>query len=169
VLTIRVPPTSDAPAWEYLLSHHLPTRFNRTIAIRGRARTYHVCARCSGQFIGLLAWLVAFAALPLMKLSIFDDRVQLLFALLPLPAALDWITQAAGRRESRNSLRVLSGMMLGAAFTDLLASLVLARWTIVLVGLFVLLLYVLALMVSLRISGAWTKVIADHFPGTLLD
>ena len=164
-LTTSAPPTSDVPAWEYLLSHHLPARFNRTIAIRGRRRTYHVCARCTGQLIGLCGWLLTFGVLGAMRLSIFDDRVQLLFAFLPLPAALDWFTQAAGHRESRNSLRVVSGVLLGAGFTDLIASVVLVHWTIVLAGLFVLLLYIVALMVSLRLSGAWRKVIADHFPG----
>jgi len=164
-----VPPPSNAPAWEYLLSHHLPDRFNRTIAIRGRYRTIHVCARCTGQLLGLIAWLAAFAGFAVMRLSIFDGRVQLLFAFFPLPAALDWFTQAVGGRESRNSLRIVSGVLLGAAFTDLVASILLARWTVVLVGLLVMVLYIVALMVSLRLSGAWRKVIADHFPGIALD
>jgi len=99
-----------------------------------------------------------------MRVSIFDDRIQLLFALLPLPAALDWITQAAGRRESLNALRVVSGALLGAAFTDLFVSLILTRWTIVFAGLFVLVLYIVALMGTLWVSGAWRRVIADHFP-----
>ena len=104
-----------------------------------------------------------------MRFPIFDDRVQLWFALLPLPAALDWFTQAVGGRESRNSVRVVTGALLGAAFTDLIASLLLARWTVVLAGLLVMMLYIIALMVSLRLSGAWRKVIADHFPGIAFD
>lgn len=169
MLTASAPPRTDVRDWEYLLSHHLPARFNRTITIRGRIRTYHVCARCTGQLFGLFAWVATFAAFAALRLSIFDHRVQLLFALLPLPAALDWFTQATGGRESRNSLRVISGALLGAAFTDLVASVLLARWTIVVAGVFVLLLYIIALMVSLRLSGAWRKVIADHFPGISFD
>lgn len=155
----------DVPRWEILIAHHLPSRWHRTIAFRGRHRTYHVCARCTGQLIGLFAWLAVFATLAFRGFSVFDDRVQWLFAVFPLPAAVDWVTQAAGHRESRNSLRLLSGMLLGAAFTDLVASLVLAQWTILLAGLVVLVLYIVAVIASLWFSGAWRKVLADHFPG----
>jgi len=166
---ITAVPPPDSPAWEYLLSHHLPARFNRTIAVRGRTRTLHLCARCTGQLIGVFAWLVTFASLISIRLSIFDVRIQLLFVLLPAPAALDWVTQAAGLRESRNSLRLVSGALLGAAFTDLFASLVLGQWAFALGGVLVLLIYIVALMISLRLSGAWRKVIADHFPGTAFE
>ena len=111
------------------------------------------------MFVALAAW----------RFPVFDDSVQWLFAVFPLPAAIDWMTQATGHRESRNSIRLVSGMLLGAAFTDLLAALLFTHWTIVLVGLLVLLLYLVALMAALRLSGAWRKVIADHFPGITFD
>jgi len=38
-----------------------------------------------------------------------------LIALLPLAAAVDWFTQSAKRRESKNWLRVCSGFLLGTA------------------------------------------------------
>ena len=158
-------PRSDAPRWEFLIAHHLPARWGRTIAIHGRHRTYHVCARCSGQLLGLVAWIATFAVLTSIGSSILEVRVQWVFALFPLPAALDWVTQATGDRESRNSLRVVSGVFLGAAFADLLASLVLTRWTFLFAGLLVFLLYIVAVMVTLWRSGSWRRVIADHFPG----
>jgi uncharacterized membrane protein len=168
-LTAPHPPRSDGPAWEFLISHHLPSRFNRTIAIRWRSRTYHFCARCSGQLLGVFAWLGTFGILDAAHFSIFDFRIQLLFALFPLPAAVDWVTQASGHRESRNLLRLLSGVLLGVTFTDWVASLVLAQWTLLIAGLVVFLLYVGGLMAALRLSGAWRKVISEHFPGITLE
>ena len=116
-----------------------------------------------------MAWLGVFAVCEAAHLSLFDDRIQWLFALFPLPAAVDWVTQASGLRESRNLLRLSSGALLGAAVTDLLASLVLAEWTILLAGLAVFVLYVAGLMVVLWLSGAWRRVIAEHFPGIALE
>lgn len=153
------------PGWEYLVSHHLPSRFNRTLRVRLGGRTVHLCARCSGQGLGVLAWLVVLLACLAGHLPLFAVRVQCVVAFFPLLPAWDWVTQSAGRRESNNSLRLVSGTLLGFAFTDLVATLLLGRWTLFIGGVLILAAYLVALMAILRWSGAWRRVLQEHFPG----
>jgi hypothetical protein len=90
---------------------------------------------------------------------------ELLFALAPLPAASDWLTQTVARRESRNVLRIITGVLLGASFGDLIRLLLLGAWANFGLGLAVLATYVAFIGLALRWSGAWRHVLAEHFPG----
>ena len=151
--------------WEYLVSHHLPSRFSRTLRVRFGSRIIHFCARCSGQGLGVLVWLAVLFGSLATHVPLFDARVQAPVALLPLVPAWDWVTQSVGRRESRNSVRIASGLLLGFAFADLLATIVSRHWILFVGGVLILTAYVVALTVILRLTGAWRHVLVEHFPG----
>lgn len=149
---------------EYLLSHHTPDRFSRTFAVPWRGGSVHLCARCTGQFIGFVAYLVLFYGSSSFQSLALAPITLVVAALLPLPAALDWITQSTGARESGNRVRLVTGVALGAAVADLLTLLLTARVELFLGGLLILAAYLAGVLLSLKVSGAWRRVIHEHFP-----
>ena len=71
-----------------------------------------LCARCVGIYAGMLAGILAFWAVPLLR-----ERVMRTFAFACLvPLALDGLTQLTGLRESTNPLRLATGAIAGLAF-----------------------------------------------------
>jgi uncharacterized membrane protein len=156
----------EAPPWEILLSHHLPSRYERTLCLRVRkGSTLHLCTRCTGQVLGVAAYLLLLLLASARSVSVLTPSVQLLFAAAPLPAALDWLSQSLHRRESTNQLRLVSGLFLGMAWADLLALLLLEKWQLFLGGVLVAALYGGILALVLKLTGGWRGVIAEHFPG----
>lgn len=77
----------------------------RSFHIRGKQ--FPVCARCTGIFLGYLTF-------PLFHFQIIRPNI-LLIILLTIPLILDSTTQAMGYRESNNQLRLISGILFGAA------------------------------------------------------
>ena len=66
---------------------------------------FPVCARCTGIIIGMLL-------MPIFHFEII--RPTILFVLISMmPTAIDGTTQALGRRESNNFLRLLTGILFG--------------------------------------------------------
>jgi uncharacterized membrane protein len=159
---------AEAPSWEYLVSHHQPSRFNRTIRIRIAGRTLHFCARCTGQAIGAVACLVVLVTADGFRAQFFSIPVQLVVAAFPAFPAWDWIAQTVSKRESNNLLRIVTGSLLGFALVDGLAAILTAHWTIAIGATIIFVAYVVILMVALRLSGAWREVIEEHFPGVEL-
>ena len=71
-----------------------------------------LCARCVAIYVGLLAGLALFVALPFVR-----ERVLRPVAFLAVtPLAIDGLTQLAGLRESTNLLRISTGLIAGVAF-----------------------------------------------------
>ena len=71
-----------------------------------------ICARCTAIYAGLLAGIVAFRLIPLLR-----ERVMRGIALAAvLPLAVDGLTQLSGLRESTNELRIATGLVAGLAF-----------------------------------------------------
>jgi uncharacterized membrane protein len=88
--------------------HRLPER-----SFHWRGRQFPVCARCTGTLVGYLtypAFLVGAVAMPLW-----------LALALNLPALVDGLTQATGRRESTNALRLVTGVLAGVGQVGLMA------------------------------------------------
>jgi uncharacterized membrane protein len=71
-----------------------------------------ICARCTGIYLGLLAGLIAFFAVPWIEEKVM--RIASFVAVTPL--AIDGLTQLAGLRESTNALRMGTGIVAGVAF-----------------------------------------------------
>lgn len=158
-------PPEEAPRWEYLIAHHFPPRYGRTFTVPWATHRYHICARCTGQALGVLAYVaVALVTLPHSP-GLLAPQVQFLFAFGPLPGALDWVTQAVGRRESTNGLRLITGALAGATMADGVALIVFQQWILVAAASLILAGYVIGLLFAIRRFGAWSRVIEEHFPG----
>jgi len=99
-------------ALHLIVSHHEPPFMNRCWHFRIRSHTLHVCARCSALLLGIItAFTVQFYIL-------YIEVTPLTFFiafLISLPAAVDWSTQTLEIRESRNSIRSITGFLLGYA------------------------------------------------------
>lgn len=94
-----------------LLSHNMPENLDKTIHVKFLGRNVYLCARCTGVYssisIVLVAWFLGFD---------FPTWSYLpLFSILPIPAAIDWITQSCNLRESRNWIRVCTGSLFGVS------------------------------------------------------
>jgi uncharacterized membrane protein len=74
--------------------------------------TMPICARCTGIYVGLIAGVVFFALVPIVRERLL--RVVLFAAAAPM--AIDGLTQATGLRESTNLLRVATGFAAAFAF-----------------------------------------------------
>jgi uncharacterized membrane protein len=158
------PTNPTAPDWEYLIAHHFPNRYSRTLEIRPRGRAYHFCARCSGELLGFVAFFAVFLLLPEFAALRASPIVALILGICPVVAFVDWLTQTLRARESTNALRVASGALLGAAFGGLVAYGLTAHWLLFGLGLTVAGFYLATAMVVLYRTGAWNRVIAEHFP-----
>jgi len=93
----------------FLLSHHKPEKLHRTIHLSLRGRTVYLCARCTGIYTGILSVLVAW----FLGFNLSASLYLPLFSILPAPSIVDWITQSCKLRESRNTIRISTGFLLG--------------------------------------------------------
>jgi uncharacterized membrane protein len=92
-----------------LLSHNPPENLDRTIHVKFLGRGVYLCARCTGVYSSItvvfIAWFLGFG---------FPTWLYLpLFSILPIPCAVDWITQSCDLRESRNWIRIFTGSLFG--------------------------------------------------------
>lgn len=102
-----------------LISHHEPPFMNRCWHLTFRGHTLHICARCSALLMGIITALflhLLFIHIPVNPLT-FTGAF-----LLSLPAVIDWSTQTLELRESQNTIRALTGFLLGYAVGFVLSS-----------------------------------------------
>jgi len=99
-----------SPQWRLLfrmLCHGIPSRCLELFGVK-----MPLCARCAGIYAGLLAGIVLFWAIPLLR-----ERVMRSVAFVAaMPLAIDGLTQLTGLRESTNPLRMATGLIAGLAF-----------------------------------------------------
>jgi uncharacterized membrane protein len=96
--------------WRLLFRLTCHGRIERCLELFGAPMP--ICARCTGIYLGMLAGLIAFPLIPLLR-----ERVMRMVALVAiLPLGLDGVTQLLGFRESVNPLRVATGVIAGLAF-----------------------------------------------------
>ena len=152
------------PKWEYLIAHHAPHRYGRTLPLGIGRRVYHFCARCTGQALGFFALLSVFAIRPSFEATAATPAVALILGVCPAAAMADWLTQAVRSRESNNPLRLASGALLGVAGGGLVAYGLFQDGWLFASGLAVLGLYLGLASMALHRSGSMRRVVADHFP-----
>ena len=93
------------------VSHHPPVQYSRTLSIPfGRKHALRVCAPCTGEALGAAITVVFI----LYHLPPSVWATAGLASILPLAAIIDWSTQAHGKRESCNLLRIVTGAMFSA-------------------------------------------------------
>lgn len=97
-----------------LICHRIP---ERTFRIKGRYLP--VCARCTGFYIGAFSYFI-YAYFMYVEYSIYMILVALLMV---TPAFLDGITQLISIRQSKNSLRFITGLIGGLGLAILVKAL----------------------------------------------
>ena len=88
-------------------------------------KTYYVCARCSGLYLGIfLGFPLSFIMLTLLPFfySLGDFGTTLVAIMISFPAMLDWTTQRLALRESRNGIRFCTALPAGFALSWYLLS-----------------------------------------------
>ncbi len=94
----------------YVLSHHPDEEWDCCYAPTIYGRQFHICARCSGIYPGILLGIIAY-------LSGFLTPLNWLVVLVfPVPALFDWWLSITGLFEGWNPLRTLTGGLLGVAY-----------------------------------------------------
>ncbi|MHA1301517.1 MAG: DUF2085 domain-containing protein [Candidatus Helarchaeota archaeon] len=93
-----------------LLSHHTEEYYNRTFTLSIRGKEVHFCARCSGV---ILSFIVALFVIYFMEIELEATFSLILATILVIPVVFDWGTQKLGYRESINSIRFITGSLLG--------------------------------------------------------
>ncbi|MCA9940041.1 MAG: DUF2085 domain-containing protein [Anaerolineales bacterium] len=95
-----------------ITSHHPPCQLNRTWRLNVSGHKIFICTRCFGQYIGIgLGILLILLGFEISELA----GAILFFGFLPLPATLDWTTQTVMGRESKNTLRIMTGFLFGVS------------------------------------------------------
>lgn len=130
-----------------MLSHNLPENLDRTIRLEFRGRSVHFCARCTGVYSGILIVLISSS----WGFNFPTWMYLPLFSILPIPAAVDWITQSFGLRDSRNSIRISTGCFFGVSQGLFLLMLVNAMFYLFLQALVVVAIYLLLVYVCARV------------------
>ncbi len=88
-------------------------------------KTYYVCARCSGLYLGIfIGFPLSFVMLIFFPVfySLGDFGTTLVAVLISLPAILDWTSQRLAFRESRNGIRFWTALPTGFALSWYLLS-----------------------------------------------
>lgn len=97
--------------------HRIP---ERSFFIRGHQ--FPVCARCTGFYTGLVAYLIA----NLFYKHPYDFNMLFISMALMVPVAIDGLTQYFGPRESTNNLRFVTGFIGGIGLIIFLK--IILRW-----------------------------------------
>jgi uncharacterized membrane protein len=71
-----------------------------------------ICARCAAIYVGLIAGILLFMALPRIR----EHTARWILGFAALPMLIDGLTQLTTLRESTNPLRIETGLIAGAAF-----------------------------------------------------
>jgi uncharacterized membrane protein len=121
-----------------LLAHHGHDQLQRTIHLKLWNRDLYLCARGVGRYSGLVAVFILNSFLPV-PLWLYP----LSFVFFPIPSTFDWAIQKAGKRESRNSIRIPTGFLVGVSQGLLIISYLHGMTLIFAFGIIVILIYFL--------------------------
>lgn len=147
---------TKAPILALLLSHHPPVQHNRTLCLRLTPnRRVRLCARCTGEGIGLVATLWA-----LHHVATWPGWAALLVAsALTLPAIVDWSTQAMELRESTNLVRLITGAMFASGCVTIGYFVAIGRFALFAGGLCIVAAFGLTALKLLQRAGAIERVL----------
>ena len=110
ILSSAIAATFASPMWRLpfrLVCHGI---VRRCLLLAGHPMP--ICARCAGIYAGFLIGLAVF---PLFRRT-SEKLLRIALGVVAVPMLIDGLTQAARLRESTNSLRLATGLTLGAAF-----------------------------------------------------
>ncbi|MBN2156417.1 MAG: DUF2085 domain-containing protein [Candidatus Lokiarchaeota archaeon] len=105
-------------AYKFFFTHHYEEQADHTIPIDIGGYQFFVCSRCSGTVSGIL--LMFFIDSVLFEynngVEIINPTIAFILSIVfTIPALSDWGTQKLLLRESNDTIRLLTGVFLGAA------------------------------------------------------
>src|SRR5947207_12986560 len=100
--------TQQKVKFQFVTCHRLP---HRSFFFMGRQ--FPVCARCTGIY-------AAYLTLPVFTFDWWSPGI-IISSLLMLPAVADGFSQAYTKRESNNTLRLITGILAGSGLMSLTA------------------------------------------------
>ena len=95
------------------LAHHYDERLNRTLRLTLFSWEQPLCTRCTAQWLSFAALA---CAIPFHSFGVHHYVWAAVLLVLPLPALLDWVTQAWRLRESTTAIRLFTGSALGVGY-----------------------------------------------------
>lgn len=101
---------------KYALSHHEENKYSRTFKYTFLNEEIHICARCSGIFLGFLSLKFPFY---LTDINLSQNPYTLLSLFLMIPCLIDWGIQSIIRVESNNKRRFSTGFLAGCSLAFL--------------------------------------------------
>ena len=94
----------------------MPKDYDRCVKAKVNKKTYYVCARCLGLYIGLITFLIVFFS------NVFFDYISIVLAayIFPIPAFLDWSLHKFKKSQGTNVSRIITGFMVGITYAALI-------------------------------------------------
>ena len=137
-------------------SHHRKGHidyYTHTFRVSIRGNDFYLCARCTGIYSAFLSF--SFVGI-LFGYSFFQNRfdpyLSLLFSIIfVLPLLADWGTQKLKLRESRNSLRFITGFIFGIGFWFAQFTLEIYVFELLAMGIYSLIMYIITIIGKKRI------------------
>jgi uncharacterized membrane protein len=91
-----------------IFGHHPFSESDRMLHLKLFCREIYLCARCTGQYVGLLIYILLS-----IQQQIKPHFSCLLIWSLPFPATYDWLTQTLNMCKSTISIRLITGCLFG--------------------------------------------------------
>jgi uncharacterized membrane protein len=104
-------------AYKFFFTHHYEEQADHAIPLDFGGYQFFVCTRCSGTVSGIIFMVfIDYALLDLNGFEIINPTIALILCIsFTLPALADWGTQKLQYRTSNDTIRLITGMFLGAA------------------------------------------------------
>lgn len=100
-----------------LLAHHEPDKFYKTIKFSLFNKNLRLCTRCTGIYLGIITIILYL----LFLLTTPDILMSKIIYAFPIPAMLDWGLEKYSIWKGNNTIRFVSGFMLGICYVLLWA------------------------------------------------
>ena len=119
--------------------------YQHTIPITIKDNEFRLCARCTGIYSGLFSAIIIEAVYGYWLFGNSLDPVYSLISsiILATPLLIDWGTQKVGLRESRNSLRVVTGFLFGIGFSLIQFTREIFVWTAIVIAFYASIMFLL--------------------------
>jgi uncharacterized membrane protein len=100
-----------------LIAHHEPDQFHKTIEFHVFSTYIRLCTRCTGIYFGIITTFLLF----LLSITIPHILQLVIIFTFPIPAIIDWGLDKCSLWGGNNTIRFVSGFMLGICYIFLWA------------------------------------------------
>ncbi len=101
--------------YKVFLTHHWELESDHAVPVKIGGYHIFVCTRCTGTVAGIIFGLLIERILFFSGTPISANLALILSASLPIPGLIDWGTQKLLYRKSNDTIRIITGVLLGLA------------------------------------------------------